>query len=343
MMNDLGAARAVIIATAVSLTFYLTGFFIFLVPLPFLVLSVRRGSSVAVMSFCISIALLAMTYQLPNSLLAGSTKGFENFLPFASFRAVLSWEKVTALGLVYYFYYGWMGILLGLVSQVPFRLEKGVFFSAAGTLLASLFIFLLMVKIMGWDIGHDLREGFQGMLTQFSQLQEKGVGQEWMATENWSQLQADAPRIFRDSLKVLPAAFINMTLMMLSLNVMFSRRLSIGAKPAFVGWGDFRLWRLPEWVIFIPIGLGIAFFANYYQLKNDVVKFFLLNIILVGVVVYFYQGLAIFYFWMDRLPPFFKILALPLFIFFFHFVFLAAGLVGLFDFWFDFRKLKKLA
>jgi hypothetical protein len=83
---------------------------------------------------------------------------------------------------------------------------------------------------------------------------------------------------------------------------------------------------------------------NVYVLKSQVLGVAVLNILIVLAAVYFFQGLAVAsFFFRSRLSPLMRMAGYLIF-----FIFLQVGLVvlmaaGIADFWFDFRKLKKIA
>jgi uncharacterized protein YybS (DUF2232 family) len=104
------------------------------------------------------------------------------------------------------------------------------------------------------------------------------------------------------------------------------------------------LWRLKEQWIWLPIVAGSLYFANSYLLGSPPVAVVLLNALIVLGAVYFFQGLSVTsYFFKSKLSPMLRMAGYVLFFLFLHVGMMAVTVVGLLDFWFDFRKLKKIA
>jgi uncharacterized protein YybS (DUF2232 family) len=132
-----------------------------------------------------------------------------------------------------------------------------------------------------------------------------------------------------------------MTLAVISLNLMLLRRWA-NQKP-FGKCADFSLWKLREQWIWTPLFVGGIYLLTQTFLEWPSLSWLCLNLLLVVSVVYFFQGISIFFFYVkNRVSPTFRLMAMFLFFLFFQPVAMFLILVGLFDFWFDFRKLKKV-
>jgi uncharacterized protein YybS (DUF2232 family) len=141
---------------------------------------------------------------------------------------------------------------------------------------------------------------------------------------------------------IMPALWINLTLLIATLNITFLRRWAASERP-FSNWLDYSLWRLSERWIWLPIGSGALYFLNLYLIQSDRAQTVLLNILLVLGAVYFFQGLAIVsFFFRKKLSPFVRMMAYLLILLFIQVVGVVIVVLGIFDFWFDFRKLKRV-
>jgi uncharacterized protein YybS (DUF2232 family) len=103
-------------------------------------------------------------------------------------------------------------------------------------------------------------------------------------------------------------------------------------------WGEWSLWKAPERLVWGLIGAGVLLILNL-DLR---VTLFALNVMMVLGTIYLFQGLSIsaYYFQQWRLPGFFRG-ALYGFFFLQQFATLGVMLLGLFDLWFDFRRLSR--
>ena len=101
---------------------------------------------------------------------------------------------------------------------------------------------------------------------------------------------------------------------------------------------DLRKWQAPEQLVWLLIASGFALF-----LFSGTASSLGLNGLIVFGLVYFFQGLAIVAFWLDRkkAPRFFRVLTYTL-IALQQYLTLGVALLGLFDMWIDFRKIKTI-
>ncbi len=95
-----------------------------------------------------------------------------------------------------------------------------------------------------------------------------------------------------------------------------------------------RMFRLPDWSVWVFIAsLGAAF----VQVGVDWLPLVAKNILVVTLAAYFFQGIAVFTFFLDRLRIFGLWRFLAYFLAFFQLFIFISGL-GLLDYWFDFRE-----
>ncbi len=320
-----------ILATAgLSLLLYLTGVFIFLTPFPILLHCVRRGASSAATSLLLGLVLLAFLYRLPSS--------WSVFLPFFSLSDRLGIFASTFLGLLYFFSYGWIGLTVATAARRSLSVEKGIMILVAVTVGVPLAIFFLAAHFYGFEIVSEIRTFISDTLQKMVLLQEQsGLGEEELLT-----LKGFAATAVDHILVLLPAIVINFTLVTLSLNILFLRRW-IRTERLFPSWADLSLWQFQERWIWLPIGVGLGYFINLYLLQNPVLAAIFLNVLIVLAAVYLYQGLAVVLFFLQkRLSPWSRIFAYFAILLFIQLMAVVIIALGLFDFWFDFRKLKKV-
>ena len=322
--------QSILVTTGLSLVLYLTGFFVVFTPLPFMLCLLRRGVLPTVASFLLALLALLLLYQLPPAPLG--------FLPLMGFHPHLEFEQVTVLSLIYFFYFGWLGIAAASLSKRSDTIEK----SFLGILLFCLIVPGLLAALYAGATSLDFIEEFQNSLEYFLgqmiAMQEKSG----VAGDEVLFLRRYAPVIVSRVVEILPALAVNMTFVVAALNVVFFRRWGASGKP-FSGWGDFSLWRLRERWVWFPIGAGSFYFLNLYLVRSDPFRVLLLNVLLILGVVYFFQGLAVVsFFFRRRFSPLLRMMAYLLILLFIQVFGIVIVVAGLFDFWFDFRKLKRV-
>jgi uncharacterized protein YybS (DUF2232 family) len=325
---------AIAVSTGLTLVLFLTGLFVVFTPLPVAFAYLRRGAGAALAVSAVSLAALFALYHLPGGPLA--------FLPMMVFHPSLPLPGVLALSLVYLLYYLWMGWLAALFARRtgPWAsLERSVasialLGPAVPAALLAAFAFAADV-----DLWSGLTAGLEALLGRMIELQQSAG----LSEEDAAFLKASAPLVVTRFLQVLPALWIDLTLAVVSLTALFLRRWSRGER-LFPQWPDFALWRLGETWIWAPIGAGAVYFLNAYLIQSPLLGIAVLNALIVLGAVAFFQGFAVAsFFFRSRLSPLMRIAGYLIF-----FLFLQVGVVllmaaGLADFWFDFRKLKKIA
>lgn len=332
-----------ILATAgLSLVLYLTGFFVIFTPLPYLLTSFKKGWGASLAATAVSLAVLFMLYRLPAQPLT--------FLPMMAFYPALSLKVVMGLSVLYLAYFIWMAwvVTIGSRTLKDTRVESGFAGMMLGILVPSVIAYLLLAFFLDPHLSQNLADAFQGLLQKMVALQGGQAGEPSnsggaMSGEELAYLKDYAPELVRGFFALFPSLWIVFTMMVLSLNLLFVRRWLPAERP-FPRWEDFNLWRLREAWIWLPISMGAFYFANAYGLHNDWVEIGVINGLIVIAAVYFYQGLAIVsYFFRRRLSPWMRLAAYAVIFLFLQVVGVLILAVGLFDFWFDFRKLKKVA
>ena len=97
-------------------------------------------------------------------------------------------------------------------------------------------------------------------------------------------------------------------------------------------------WQAPDLLVWAVIGSGLLMLF-----PASATKLLGLNVLLISTTIYFFQGIAIvsFFFEKIQIPRFLKIL-IYIIIALWQLAWLAVIGIGLFDMWFNFRKLKKI-
>ena len=142
--------------------------------------------------------------------------------------------------------------------------------------------------------------------------------------------QAEAEAMLQ---RLLPGLLVANTGLVAWLNVVLVRQLAVvatGRKPE----PPLYHFALPEWLIFGALGAGFMMFLPVARLR-----FISLNLLLVLVVLYFCQGVAVVAAWFNRLglPRILRVIGYPLM--FLNPLFFLIITLGVLDLWLDFRRL----
>lgn len=137
--------------------------------------------------------------------------------------------------------------------------------------------------------------------------------------------------------KILPGILACTLLLTVWLNMLCSISLLQKLKPGTVPWKKYSEWRLPERVVWLPIIAGFA-----WAIGDGIINSAGLSLILVSTLLYFFQGLAVLIFFMDRwkTPLYLKILIYGILIFQ-SYGLLLLSIAGIADVWIDFRRRHK--
>jgi uncharacterized protein YybS (DUF2232 family) len=140
----------------------------------------------------------------------------------------------------------------------------------------------------------------------------------------------------RAMMAVFPGLMIMGTMLVAWANLMMGRFFLARTMSLPPPLDDFKGWRAPERMVFALIlgGFGTYVFQGGLQIVA-------INILMVVCLIYFFQGLSIVAFWFDRksVPLAMRIVVYTLMGLQQYLVVVVAA-VGLFDLWFDYRKLK---
>ncbi len=139
--------------------------------------------------------------------------------------------------------------------------------------------------------------------------------------------------------RLFPGVAVATTIICAWLILSVTRRILYLRGVPMPPWPAWFLWSAPEPLVWAVIAAGFLMLASPWNAK--VVG---ANVVIAVGAVYFLQGVAItaYYFSRWKVPSFVQAFGYAL-IFFQQFVGLAVALMGFFDTWFDFRRLKKKA
>ncbi|MGO9372633.1 MAG: DUF2232 domain-containing protein [Syntrophobacteraceae bacterium] len=223
-----------------------------------------------------------------------------------------------------------MGAIIGHGSRSQWSTEKTIGVSSLLVIgMAGLFSMLAFSETSGElvrQIEQDLRGAISATLKQF--------GSSSFETQELEQNLLDTVPLM---VRIIPGVFISCTLGIAWLNLLISRRFCRAAAIEFCASEKLTLWKTPEFIVWFVIAGGLMVLLPVGDLK--LLGF---NLLIVIGTIYFFQGLAIvsFYFEKWKMPFFVKGFVYAV-LFLQQFALMATAVLGLFDVWFDFRKLVK--
>jgi uncharacterized protein YybS (DUF2232 family) len=223
-----------------------------------------------------------------------------------------------------------MGAIMGQGLRYRWSTEKVVGFSSLFAIgIAALVIILALAETNGelFDlIAQQMRAAISTALKEF-----------WGTTPETQELESRLADAVPLIVQTIPGMLVSTALVISWLNLLVSRRY---CRMASIELGDpenLTLWKTPEFIVWFAIagGLMTLFPVSDFRIPG-------INLLVIIGAIYFLHGLAIaaFYFEKWKLPLFVKGFLYAL-LFLQQFASLATAIMGLFDMWFDFRKLSR--
>jgi len=225
------------------------------------------------------------------------------------------------------------GFFLGEFIEQHLKVEKIILFTGLSVLAACMVVLFLYSLTLAQGVDQLV----SNYVTRYQTLSTQLFTQ---SAELYPEMKVDQQMLQKASsmlVSAFPAIFINSYLSMIWLNILFIKKLLIKKGIIVKSIENLDQWRAPEYLVFGVIGLSVLMFFSMGALY-----IFALNSLIILMFVYFLQGIAIVSFLFKKkstpfaLRSFFYILIAiqPLF------MFLVIGF-GLFDTWFNFRRIDK--
>jgi uncharacterized protein YybS (DUF2232 family) len=226
-----------------------------------------------------------------------------------------------------------IGFLMGELMGRHGSLEKILAFVCIAVIAVGLGGILVAGLWTGQGLLVTVSEGVRHHL-ELSLLLYQQMG---LSPEQLEFLESSIDVIQRVLVGVLPALVIGSTLMVAWISLLASRRWCQRKALPFPDYGPLNRWKAPELLVWGVIGSGALLLVPSLG-----AKLMGLNGLIVFMVVYFFQGMAIvaYFFHKKQIPRFARVVLYGL-IAVQQVVMLAVIGVGFFDTWFNFRKLEK--
>ncbi|MCX7822737.1 MAG: YybS family protein [Syntrophobacterales bacterium] len=292
---------------------------------------------------CLSILLFLFLIWFP---IGGFVAGI--FTPLPSSLAVYQWGLplglVVPLGsllggallleifgiaatLPYMALFLFMGSLIGFYGRLHRSIDASVFIPATLVFTVGAIVFWLKTRgIEGsvWDMM--AQRVVKVVLTLAREHGEKSI-------EITPYLEEQIKNAANLMVRLLPGLSFASLLLAGTVNALATRRYILKRQLPLPNWKEANLWRSPEWFVWSVIVAGFLILMSSSRMVG-------LNILIASGIVYLFQGLSVILYFLTRwgLPPWAKAIIL-FFTLTQQYLVLAVAFLGLFDVWFDIRRI----
>lgn len=255
-----------------------------------------------------------------------------SFVPAVSglFGSLVLFLMDMSLSIPYLLAFLAMGMVLGYGMRQSWPSEKIVGLSSLVVVTMSGILLAVTLMETNGEFVRMLEEDFSKAISMtLKQLGKPSA--EIQELEN--SILATVPVMVR----IMPGITISCTIGISWLNMLFARRYCRTSSLTACPIEDLTRWKAPEALVWLVIASGLVLIAPLPDLKYPA-----LNAVVVLGCIYFLQGLAIASFFLAKWKfPFFVRALIYSLLTLQQFASIATAMVGLFDMWFDFRKMLK--
>lgn len=242
------------------------------------------------------------------------------FIPAATILILLILSKGFTPEIAIYTGLMGLGFMIGECFEKQFSIEKTILLPALAVVLTGCIALLFYSTISGTGIYDHVSIQLDNFLKL---VQDSGV-------------VIDTPDEFkRLILWSLPGTSAVLILFVTWVNVLLAAPVFNRGRLAYPDFGPTLLWKAPEQLVWLAIGSGAGLLLPVAPLK-----LISINIFMVVSLIYFFQGIAIISFYMNRVRLYTPLKLILYWLIFFQFpINLLVSAAGLFDMWIDFRKI----
>ncbi len=241
-----------------------------------------------------------------------------------SFFVLLIMTRGLAFDILYFGSLLMTGFFLGECIEKHMTIERTMILTGVGVVGAAFAAFVLYTVFQGQTIHAIVSDYLTRYFSLTAQLyQNMGIEPAQIEAMN---------RVF---LMVLPGMFVVSFLATMWMNILIIKRLLLRKGIVLSRMEQLNQYKAPEYLVWIVIALGLLLF-----LPMEAPKYVSINCLIVLMLVYFFQGIAVvsFFFEKKRSPTALKVFCYSLIAVQLYFLILVIGL-GFFDNWINFRKL----
>jgi len=241
---------------------------------------------------------------------------------------VMGWKSLTSS--IFFFELGLAGILLSEAFEMNLPVGKTVA-ATTGVILAAGAVMLAMYGMFSqtnlWDLMSDyVRRNMELALNAYREMD--------VSQDQVDLLAKSMEGIVYVMLRILPAMVVVSALFVVWSNLLLARPLLRSRNLFYPDFGTLNKWRAPEALVWVVVVSGVLLLFPHNGLKMLGI-----NGLIIMMMVYFFQGIAIvsFFFERKRFPRMLRVILYGL-IALQQFVLLLVIVAGFFDVWIDFRR-----
>lgn len=222
-----------------------------------------------------------------------------------------------------------MGSLIGLYGRMNRSLDVSVFIPALAVFLTGTLIFWLKSRgIEGsvWDIMA------QKVAKVVITLAREHGGKSLEVTPYLEEQIRNTAGLM---VRLLPGISFASLLLTGAVNALATRRYAQKQNLPLPRWQEASMWRSPEWFVWFVIAAGFLVMISSLRTVG-------LNVLIASGIVYLFQGLSVILFFLSKWKvPSWAGFIILFFILTQQYLALAGAFIGLFDVWFDFRRITR--
>jgi len=253
-------------------------------------------------------------------------------VPGAAMTILLVLAGGISIDVVFFLEMLFLGFLLSELFEMNLSVEKTVMYACGGVLLTGVVGLVLYSNLSATGI-YSLVSVYIAQNLEMTVALYQGMG----ASEEFVQKFSNSlEQIQYGLIRIIPAMVTASFLLVTWSNLLMARPILKSRGLFFPEFGPLKLWKAPDSLIWVLIGCG-----GLLMLPGSTLKIVGLNILLVLLMIYFFQGIAIVSFFFEK-----KQFPRPLRVFFYtliaiqQIVLLVVIGLGIFDMWINFRKPK---
>ena len=226
-----------------------------------------------------------------------------------------------------------IGFILGELFALNLTIEKTTLYASGGVLLCGLIGLVGSSSVSGESI-YTIVSQYVTENLELTMVLYRNMG---MSEENIQLISNSLDKIQYVLVRIVPALVVMSTVSVVWANILLAKPILESRSLFYPDFGPLNMWKAPDFLVWAAIGCGLALF-----LPNTTIKMISLNGLLILMIVYFFQGIAIvsYFFEKKKFPRIIRIVLYSL-IALQQFILLAVIGLGFFDMWVNFRRLEK--
>ncbi len=228
-----------------------------------------------------------------------------------------------------------IGFILGELFELNLSIEKTTLYASGSVVLSGLIGLIISSMLTGEGV-FGIVSNYVAKNLELTLVLYQSMG---MSQENVQLISQSLDKIQHVLVTIIPALVSTSTLFVTWISILLAKPVLISRSLYYPDFGPLKLWKAPDYLVWVVIGCGLALF-----LPIPVIKVIGLNGLLILMTVYFFQGIAIvsYYFNKKRFPKILRVFLYTLMALQ-QLILLAVIGLGFFDLWINFRRLGKQA